>query len=75
MKVPFTRKILQDWSGPQIFREAQRLWERDAVIDVDYDPPMVNGRIASVTTKTTTSLAVAPTDIRIPTSRILKVVV
>lgn len=46
MKLPFTRKILTDWAGARVFREAQSLHDQGYVRKVEYDPPNVRGEIA-----------------------------
>ena len=60
MKLPFTRKTLEAWSGARIFQEAQRLWERGGVLEARYEPPMVKGRVAWGTRELRTAVEVLP---------------
>ncbi len=46
MKPPFSRKILMDWAGARVFREAQSLHNQRYVLKASYDPPHVSGQIA-----------------------------
>lgn len=45
MKLPFTQKMLMDWAGPRVFREAQSLHNQGYVQEVSFDPPIVSGVI------------------------------
>jgi superfamily II DNA or RNA helicase len=44
--VPFTQKMLLDWAGPTVFRDAQTLFERGAVHVVSFEPPFIKGTIS-----------------------------
>ncbi len=46
MKLPFTQKMLMDWAGPRVFREAQSLHNQGYVQSVTFEPPLVSGTIA-----------------------------
>jgi superfamily II DNA or RNA helicase len=46
MKLPFTQKILMDWAGPRVFREAQSLHNQGYVQNATFEPPLVSGIIA-----------------------------
>ncbi len=46
MKLPFTIKTLQDWGGPNVFRDARLLVEHGQVLDAAYDPPFIRGTIS-----------------------------
>ena len=41
--IPFTQKILMDWAGPSVFRDAQTLFERGAVQEVSFEAPTIHG--------------------------------
>jgi uncharacterized Zn finger protein len=56
MKLPFTQKMLMDWAGPRVFREAQSIQKQGYVIEVEYDPPYVRGAITRGTRPLKTSL-------------------
>lgn len=43
MGIPFTQKMLMDWAGAAVFRDAQTLYERGAVQESQFDPPMIRG--------------------------------
>ena len=60
MKLPITQKILKDWSGPQTFHQAQQLWERGGVVEVDYAEPVVTGRVAWGKRELRTSVRILP---------------
>ncbi len=44
--LPFTQKVLLDWAGPQVFRDAKMLFERGAVQVVSFEPPFIRGTVA-----------------------------
>ncbi len=58
MKLPFTQKMLMDWAGPRVFREAQSLHNQGYVQEVEYDPPTVRGTIARGTRPLKSSLKI-----------------
>lgn len=60
MKLPFTQKILMDWSGPRVFREAQSLHNQGSVEKATFDPPFVRGIIARGTRPLRSSLKMLP---------------
>ncbi len=43
MGIPFTQKMLMDWAGPSVFRDAQTLFERGAVQEVSFEAPVISG--------------------------------
>jgi hypothetical protein len=45
--LPFTRKILEDWAGKQIYRDGVRVFEEGRVEGVDYQDRMLSGLISS----------------------------
>ncbi|MDA0322807.1 MAG: SNF2-related protein [Verrucomicrobia bacterium] len=42
---PITRKVLLDWAGPLVFRDAETLFEKGLVEDATYDHPIIEGCI------------------------------
>ena len=44
--LPFTQKMLLDWAGAQVFRDAKGLFERGAVQVVSFDPPFIKGTVS-----------------------------
>ncbi|MGQ9663428.1 MAG: DEAD/DEAH box helicase, partial [Kiritimatiellia bacterium] len=45
MEIPFTRKMLVDWGGVQVLKDAESLLERGLVLEASYEPPFVKGSI------------------------------
>lgn len=45
MKIPFTRKDLEEWAGPRTFRDAKILFENNRVETVRLEPPFVHGTL------------------------------
>ncbi len=43
--IPFTQKMLMDWAGPSVFRDAQTLLDRGAVQIVSFEPPFISGTL------------------------------
>ncbi|MFC1467335.1 SNF2-related protein [Verrucomicrobiota bacterium] len=43
MKVPFTHKMLEDWSGSRTFRDAKILFDNNRIETVKYEHPYVYG--------------------------------
>ncbi len=44
--MPFTQKLLKEWAGEAVFRDACLLYERGAVLEVSYDPPVLEGTLS-----------------------------
>lgn len=44
--IPFTQKMLMEWAGPAVFRDAQTLLERGAVQVVSFEPPFIRGTLS-----------------------------
>ena len=44
--LPFTQKILLDWAGPQVFRDAKMLFERGAVQAVSFEASLIKGTLS-----------------------------
>ena len=60
MKLPFTIKTLQDWGGPNVFRDARLLFEHGQVMDAAYEPPFIRGTISWGTRSIRTSARILP---------------
>lgn len=43
MGLPFTQKVLLDWAGAAVFRDAQTLYERGAVQESEFEAPLIRG--------------------------------
>ena len=46
MKIPFTHKMLEDWSGERTYRDAKILFDSNRVETVKYEHPFVSGMLA-----------------------------
>jgi SNF2 family DNA or RNA helicase len=44
-KAPITHKMLTDWAGPQVVRDAESLLSKGLVLEANYDPPFIRGAI------------------------------
>lgn len=44
--IPFTQKLLMEWAGPSVYRDAQALLERGAVQVVSFEPPFIRGTLS-----------------------------
>ncbi len=42
----FSQKLLKEWAGEAVFRDARLLYERGAVLDVAFDPPYLEGTLS-----------------------------
>jgi len=42
----FTQKLLMDWAGVAVFRDAKLLYDRGAVQDVSFDAPILEGSLS-----------------------------
>lgn len=42
----FSQKLLMDWAGVAIYRDAKLLYDRGAVQDVDFSPPILEGTLS-----------------------------
>lgn len=60
MKLPFTQKMLMDWAGPRVFREAQSIYNQGYVQEVVYEPPLVRGTISRGTRPLKSGLKILP---------------
>jgi len=45
MKVPITQKMLIDWGGLRVLKDAELLVQSGRVIDATYDPPRISGSL------------------------------
>ena len=41
--VPITRKVLVDWAGEQVLRDAESMVDNGLVVDAQYQPPFIKG--------------------------------
>jgi len=46
--LPFTRKVLEDWAGKQVFTDGMRVFEEERVVNVAYDARVVSGEITAM---------------------------
>ncbi|MEI6217923.1 MAG: SNF2 helicase associated domain-containing protein, partial [bacterium] len=45
MKAPITRKMLIDWGGPRVFKDAEMMVDSGRVLEANYDPPRIHGSL------------------------------
>jgi superfamily II DNA or RNA helicase len=60
MKPPITQKMLVNWGGEQVLKEAQALVDRGNVMEAEYEPPFINGTILWNNRSFNTSLKLLP---------------
>ena len=60
MAAPLTEKMLVDWAGAQVVREAKSLVDRGLVLEAEHDPPEIRGAILWNNHALRTSLRVLP---------------
>jgi len=60
MKLPFTQKILMDWAGPRVFREAQSLYNQGYVQESVFEDSFVRGTIARGTRPLRCAIKILP---------------
>ncbi len=46
MKSPLTQKMLLDWAGPNVFRDAQTLYDKGMVQEAHFEPPYIQGTVS-----------------------------
>ncbi|MEI6970060.1 MAG: SNF2-related protein [bacterium] len=60
MRVPITKKLLIDWGGPRVFRDAEMLVDNGRVLEAVYDPPRIHGSLFWNNRPFKTSLRILP---------------
>lgn len=60
MKAPITRKMLIDWGGPRVFRDAELLVDNGRVLEAVYDPPTIRGSLLWNNRQFKTALRILP---------------
>lgn len=55
-----TLKRLMDWAGPRKFEEGRQLFAKGGVFELDYQPPIVSGRVAYGTRDLRTAFRLLP---------------
>lgn len=56
----FTGKLLKEWAGEAVYRDARLLYERGAVLDVSFSPPLLEGTLSFGNRSLSTSAKVSP---------------
>ncbi len=51
MAMAFTRKMLMDWGGPDVFRAGLAMFEKGLVLDATFEPPLIKGIIKNGTSR------------------------
>jgi superfamily II DNA or RNA helicase len=60
MKLPFTMKLLEDWGGVHVLRQAQGLVERGQVVEASFEPPLIKGAVVTNERAMKTALKLLP---------------
>jgi len=60
MYPPITQKILIDWGGTQVLRDAQAMIDDGLVLEASYDPPHIRGAVRWNNRELRTSLKILP---------------
>ncbi len=58
MKLPFTRKMLIDWAGADVVRDAERSLESGNVLKAEFEQPYIRGSVLASNRELTTSLKI-----------------
>ena len=58
MPLPFTQKMLVNWAGPQVFRDATAMADRGLVQQVAIEPPLIRGTVLWCTKPLKTGLKI-----------------
>ncbi|HMO50222.1 MAG TPA: DEAD/DEAH box helicase [Kiritimatiellia bacterium] len=56
----FTQKLLKEWAGEAVYRDAKLLYERGAVLEVRFDAPILEGTLSFGNRSLTTRANVSP---------------
>lgn len=60
MKLPFTRKVLENWAGSQVLRDAEILVEKGLVVEASFEPPLISGAVLWNNRPLKTALKILP---------------
>lgn len=60
MKLPFTQKKLIDWAGIQVFRDAEVVAHKGAVLKAEYEEPFITGSVVWNNRPVDTALEILP---------------
>lgn len=60
MKLPFTLKILENWAGSQVLRDADIMVNKGLVVEAAYEPPLITGAILWNNRPLKTALKILP---------------
>jgi superfamily II DNA or RNA helicase len=58
MKLPFTRKMLIDWAGADVVRDAERSLESGNVLKAEFDAPYIRGSVLASNRELVTALKI-----------------
>ena len=59
-ELPITKKLLIDWAGRDVVREAESLVDRGLVLEAEYDPPYIRGAVLWSNRELKTALRLLP---------------
>jgi len=60
MKLPFTLKILENWAGAQVLRDAEIMADKGLVVEAVYEPPLISGAVMWNNRPLKTALRILP---------------
>jgi len=60
MKPPFTLKMLENWAGAQVLRDAEIMVEKGMVLEASFAPPIISGSVMSNNRPMKTALKIRP---------------
>src|SRR3989339_1066614 len=60
MKFPVTRKILENWAGSQVLRDAEIMVQKGLVVEAVYEPPLIRGAVLWNNRPLKTALKILP---------------
>ena len=60
LRVPITKKMLIDWGGARVYRDAELLVDNGRVLEAVYEPPRIQGSLLWNNRQFKTSLRMLP---------------
>jgi len=60
MKLPFTLKMLENWAGAQVLRDAEIMVDKGLVVEAVFEPPLIRGAVMWNNRELKTSLRILP---------------
>jgi hypothetical protein len=60
VSLPITLKMLTNWGGEQVLKDAQAMLDKGLVLEAEYDPPFIRGTLLWSNREFKTSLKMLP---------------